>query len=216
MAGFEIAAVDLDDVAGYEFEIKYGGDLLRAVPERTNRGDIFAGNPYGSVFETREVEGGVSVIASRVGKEWSARGDAVLAQLWFEVLADGGVGAIELGDGVLLDPAYRTREFSLGTALADLLLPAGPSLEQNFPNPFNPTTSIPISVPSLSLAARLDIYNVLGQRIRTLMAGPVGPGFYTIAWNGRDDAGRSVGAGLYFSVFETPEFRQTRKMMLIR
>ena len=155
-------------------------------------------------------------MGSRIGKEWSAQGEGILAQLWFEVLADDGVAAIELGDGVLLDPAYRSREVSLGTALVDLLLPSRPSLEQNFPNPFNPSTSIPISVPALSLAGRLDIYNVLGQRIRTLLSGPFDPGFHTIIWNGRDDTGRAVGAGLYFSVFETAEFRQTRKMMLIK
>ena len=73
VAGFEIAAVDLDDVAGYEFEIEYGGGLLRAVPERATKGDIFADNPYCSVFSTREVEGGLAVMGTRVGKEWSAR-----------------------------------------------------------------------------------------------------------------------------------------------
>ena len=100
-------------------------------------------------------------------------------------------------------------------SLAELLLPTQASLEQNYPNPFNPSTIIPIGVPTAQ-AVRLDIYNVLGQRIRTLMAGPAEPGFHTIVWNGRDDAGRAAAAGLYISVFETPEFRQTRKMLLVK
>ena len=52
--------------------------------------------------------------------------------------------------------------------------------------------------------------------VRTLLSGPMAPGFHTIVWNGRDDAGRQVAAGLYISELRTAEFRQTRKMTLVK
>ena len=215
VVGFEVVGIDLDDVAGYEFEIRFEEGALRILPERTTKGDVFDANPYGSVFQSRAGDGELQVISSRIGKEWTAQGEASLVQLWFEVLDDDGLTEIELGRGVLLDPIYRPQEVSWKRALAEWLLPTQASLEQNYPNPFNPSTIIPIAVP-VAQAVRLDIYNVLGQRIRTLMAGQAEPGFHTIVWNGRDDAGRAAAAGLYISVFETPEFRQTRKMLLVK
>jgi flagellar hook assembly protein FlgD len=101
-------------------------------------------------------------------------------------------------------------------SLADLLLPAQMELDQNYPNPFNPSTSIPFALPSTHGDIRLEIYNVIGQKVRTLMAGPLNSGFHTVVWNGMDDAGRSVGAGLYISILEAGEFTQTRKMLLLK
>ena len=56
----------------------------------------------------------------------------------------------------------------------------------------------------------------VNQKIRTLMAGSVAPGYHTLVWNGRDETSRQVGAGLYLYLLETDEFRQTRKMLLVK
>ena len=96
------------------------------------------------------------------------------------------------------------------------LIPDVFALQQNYPNPFNPTTAIPFALHGPTDDLRLQIYNLLGQRVRTLLSGPMAPGFHTIVWNGRDDAGRQVAAGLYISELRTAEFRQTRKMTLVK
>jgi flagellar hook assembly protein FlgD len=95
------------------------------------------------------------------------------------------------------------------------LLPQETMLQPNYPNPFNPTTVLPFAL-DRSQDVRLEIYNVLGQRIRTLVSGPMDAGFHTLVWNGHNDIGHSVAAGLYFTLLETQSTRQTRKMSLLK
>jgi len=71
-------------------------------------------------------------------------------------------------------------------------------LQQNYPNPFNPTTTIKYSIVSKS-TVNLSVYNLLGQRIKTIEDGVVHEnGFYSAAWNGEDEKGRKVSSGIYF------------------
>jgi hypothetical protein len=96
-------------------------------------------------------------------------------------------------------------------------IPAEARLEQNVPNPFNPGTTIrySISQPSRVLLA---IYNVAGQRVRTLVdkIQSPRPGGYTVTWDGRNDAGQSVGSGVYLYRLETPGSVSAKKMVLLR
>jgi len=88
-------------------------------------------------------------------------------------------------------------------------------LAANFPNPFNPTTSIRFGL-AASGRAELEIYNVLGRKIRTLVNAEYPAGEFEIVWNGTDDAGRPVASGLYFYRLRTADFRETRKMLLMK
>ena len=212
---FEVQVRDLDDLAGYEFDVAFDPSGLRLVPNGVKDGGIFADNPLGSVFENRYREGELSLIGSRIGKVWSAREDGVLARLRFEVLAESGIESIQTGEGLLLTSSYQKQEVRWSRSLAELLLPTGPELEQNYPNPFNPTTAIRFALP-LPTAVRLDVYDILGQRIRTLASGPMEAGYYTLLWNGRDALGRRAGAGVYFYLLQAGEFRQSRKMTLVK
>ena len=214
--GFEIVARDLDGLAGYELRLRFDREALHVLPDRTTQGEVFRPNLYGSVFESRELDGELRIISSRIGKQWAATGDASLAQLWFKVADRDVDDAIELAEGLLLSPAYQPATVSWNGSLADLLRPASLALDQNYPNPFNPSTSIPFALPNGRGDIRLEIYNVIGQKVRTLMTGPMDSGFHTIVWNGMDDTGHSVGAGLYFSILEAGEHTQTRKMLLVK
>ena len=215
----EVKALELNDLAGYEFDLHFDSRILRLVVEEVESGEIFSGNPHGSVFETRVQDGQLSVIGSRIGKVWSAQGEGSLARLRFEVLQGGGTAelaaAINIGEGILLDTAYRQEAVNWRQSLAELLLPSRPDLEQNYPNPFNPTTVIPFALPA-GKEVDLAIYNVLGQKIRTLVKGPIAAGYHTLIWNGRNDAGHQVSSGVYFYLLETGQFRQTRKMLLVK
>ena len=206
---------NLEDLAGYEFELEFDSHVLELLPERTEAGNVFEPNPFGAVFETRSEEGALKIISSRVGKVWTAEGEATLARVWFKVFDEQVHESVELGEGTLLNPAYQPAAVNWATSFSDLVLPAHPGLDQNYPNPFNPSTAIPFVLPQ-DQQVRIEIYNVLGQRIRTLMSGPMAPGFHTLLWNGRDDAGRDAAAGLYLTLLETGDFRQARKMMLVK
>jgi hypothetical protein len=97
-----------------------------------------------------------------------------------------------------------------------LLMPKTFELVQNFPNPFNNSTSISVHLPE-EADIRLIIYNSIGQRVRVLAEGRYAAGVHTFVWNGTDDAGQEVATGIYFYRFNKgAELIQTRKMLLIK
>ena len=88
-------------------------------------------------------------------------------------------------------------------------------LDQNYPNPFNPTTMIHYQLPKLT-DVTIDVYNVLGGKVATLVNGKMPAGMHSISWNGKDDAGNIVGNGVYFYRINTPEFVQIKKMIMVK
>jgi hypothetical protein len=88
-------------------------------------------------------------------------------------------------------------------------------LYANYPNPFNPTTKIDYSLPSKNNVS-LVIYDILGREVITLFNGLQEPGYKSITWNGTDALGKSVGAGMYFYLLQAGDFRQTKKMILLK
>jgi len=86
-------------------------------------------------------------------------------------------------------------------------------LRANYPNPFNPETTIPFSVPARLRSARLEIYNALGQRVRTLMDGPVRGGEHQVSWDGLDEKGHPVPSGVYVTRLQADGWSATRKMV---
>ena len=88
------------------------------------------------------------------------------------------------------------------------------ALHPNYPNPFNPETTIKFDVPKAS-RVRLIIYNHLGQQVKRLVSEIKSPGSYQVNWDGRDDAGRKVTSGVYIYQIEADGFSATQKMTLI-
>jgi hypothetical protein len=90
----------------------------------------------------------------------------------------------------------------------------------NYPNPFNPTTSISFHVSESTTESfntvTIDIYNIRGQKIHTLVDGLYESGEYSVVWNGLDDNGSSVGSGVYLYKMTTSQTTETRKMILIK
>jgi len=89
-------------------------------------------------------------------------------------------------------------------------------LRQNVPNPFNPATTIAFEVPDGGAHVSLEIYDVAGRVVRTLVDGYEPAGTKTALWDGRDDAGQPVASGIYFSRMTAPEFSETAKMILMK
>ena len=94
-------------------------------------------------------------------------------------------------------------------------LPITFSLEQNFPNPFNPSTKIKYSIPTAGIV-KLVIYNLLGEQITTLVNQNVEPGFYTVEWNGTNNFGVSVPSGIYFYRIEAGNYINVKKMVILK
>jgi hypothetical protein len=89
-------------------------------------------------------------------------------------------------------------------------------LQQNFPNPFNPETTIKYSLENDVENMSIKIYNILGQEVRTLKSGPHAKGEFTVVWDGRDNSGRNATSGIYFYRMSTPTYNQVHKMMLLK
>lgn len=95
-------------------------------------------------------------------------------------------------------------------------IPNSYSLDQNFPNPFNPSTQIRFSLPETANVS-LTIFNVLGEKIMTLVNNEsLNSGTHTFTWNGRNEYGQVVPSGVYFYRVNSPKFTETKKMMMLK
>ena len=130
------------------------------------------------------------------------------AQVMLFDLTEVRVLAVGMADG--------SGRFSLSLAGlgGDSAVPDQFSLGQNYPNPFNPSTIIPYQLPA-SAPVRLEVYNLLGQRIATLVDEEQPAGFHHARWDGTDGAGRAVGAGVYLYRLQSGPAVATERMVLI-
>lgn len=94
-------------------------------------------------------------------------------------------------------------------------IPKNYGLTQNYPNPFNSQTNIEFQVPNQSII-KLEIYDILGQKIITLINQEKYPGSYSVNWNGKNEFGDSVNSGIYFIKFSSDNFSDTKKMTLLK
>ena len=101
------------------------------------------------------------------------------------------------------------------TGFDDAPAPGAFILAQNFPNPFNPSTTITFILPRPGPVA-LEIYDASGRRIRALASGYMVAGAHSVAWDGRDNAGRLVASGVYFCRLRAGDLRATKKMILLK
>ena len=97
----------------------------------------------------------------------------------------------------------------------DSSIPKNFSLKQNYPNPFNPITSINYNLPIDGLV-KVSIYNMMGSIVKTLVNGFHNAGFKSVQWNATNNKNQPVSAGLYLYTIQAGEFRQTKKMVLLK
>ena len=94
-------------------------------------------------------------------------------------------------------------------------LPAQFDLHQNYPNPFNPITQIKYDLPESEFVSFV-IYDVMGRRVKSLVNTVQDAGYRSIYWDSTNDLGKVVSSGMYIYTIQAGEFRQTRKMVLLK
>ena len=148
------------------------------------------------------------------GSEVSGGGDIV--RLVFRVLRNFEDDArFEIAEGLVFDPSQLANPLT-GGVLDIQTTPTEFALLQNFPNPFNPDTTIGYELAE-SADVTLQIYNVVGQVVRTLMAAESqSVGRYQVRWDGIDDRGMPVSSGIYFYQISAGKFQDVRKLMLLK
>ena len=117
------------------------------------------------------------------------------------------------------ETAYTYTVTDANGASASLSLQTRPeafSLADNFPNPFNPATTIKYALPQAA-DVELTVYNVIGQPVRTLVAEHQSAGRYAVEWDATNDSGHSLSSGMYFYRLQAgEEFREVKKMLLLK
>jgi len=89
------------------------------------------------------------------------------------------------------------------------------ALYSNYPNPFNPSTTLNFSLPKTA-PVKLVIYNIRGQKVKVLLNESLDCGNHSVVWNGRDDGNRPVASGVYFARLEQSGVTKINKMMLMK
>ncbi|MBD3348963.1 MAG: hypothetical protein GF400_07185 [Candidatus Eisenbacteria bacterium] len=188
----------------YAFDVD--GDLIAGWPIETGIEELYS-TP--TLFDL-DLDGDVEVIHSSMNRSvyvWDCEGsyddgDGVEWGAWRGNMARNGLYGYAAPVSVPEDGAVAERRLVL---------------EQNVPNPFNPVTVVAFSVPGGTGRATLSVYNIAGERVRTLVDGPVDGGRHNVTWDGRDDAGERVASGVYFVRLETPDLGATeRKAVLLK
>jgi len=109
-------------------------------------------------------------------------------------------------------PAEVTIEF---TETTDGILPLVTELKGNYPNPFNPETEIKFSIRENEHVI-LEIYNIKGEKVNTLVNEKLEPGYYIKSWQGKDKNNKKVSSGIYFYRLKMPSYSSTRKMLMLK
>jgi hypothetical protein len=135
--------------------------------------------------------------------------------LRFRMLTDAQIAR----PGIWIDDLELNVSFdSLLTSVDREKIVAVPSkfeLHQNYPNPFNPSTEILFDIPARQ-EVDLVIFNILGQKVHSLVSGVWKAGQHKVIWNGLDDNGQAVSSGIYFYQLKSKDFVKTRKMMYLK
>jgi hypothetical protein len=169
------------------FDVRFNGNMKVMQEE----GQIALSNPTKILtvsYEIKHETGAVWVLVSNNGNEYPLH-------------HSGTFQNVENSSGFMLK-----KESSLPTEYA---------LSQNFPNPFNPTTTIAYSIPQNS-EVKLTIYNLTGRQIINLVQGQISAGIYFVNWDGTNDTGHPVSSGLYLYTIETENFRAMKKMIYMK
>lgn len=125
---------------------------------------------------------------------------------------------VEVSDGEFTVSSSDTFEFKMITVdikETEQLLPKTFALRQNYPNPFNPSTIIKFDLPTTS-NVKLEIFNLLGQRVRTLVNERINAGYNSVNWDGKNDFGKQVSSGIYIYKIQAENFIQSKKMVFLK
>lgn len=163
---------------------------------------------------------------------WISAGRHTLASVCFTGRGQGGFFVVDRPDqqgmapylvtteNLWLEPLLLPGDIRVDdpTAVGDPSddnLPADFSLAQNYPNPFNPSTVIEFQLPTKA-KVDIEVFNVLGQRVRTLFSGGLPAGQHSVIWDGCLENGRGAATGIYFYRLRTDQISLSRKMALVK
>ena len=194
---------------GLNMPIAYGSGLQLVSIEQ---GNIW---PEASLLLHTNAEGLVEVSCATLGQN-ALEGDGNIATLVFNVVGSD----TEITLQPMIARSWDNHDIAITydyTANEDLVnvIPLESYLSSNFPNPFNPSTTIQYGLKEAS-SVRINVYNSRGQLVRTLINESKAAGTYRVVWDGKDSNNRSVSSGIYYFRMEAQDYVKTNKGLLIK
>jgi len=133
----------------------------------------------------------------------------VVTGAWIIAVTDG-IDSVVASNG-----PYSLTIDATSMAIEPELIPEVFALHQNYPNPFNPVTTLRYDLPEDALV-NITIYDMMGRVVKTMVNSQQNTGYKSVRWNSTNDKGSPVSAGLYLYTIQAGEFRQTKKMVLLK
>jgi len=168
-------------------------------------------------FSNNETEGVYSVVILNLQGRPITSGTGAILSIPVSAVGDKFDGEGEIS---LLTAGFETgvaTEIDAEALSPKASLPKAFGLLQNYPNPFNPSTTIAYDIPEgKEVFVRLNVYNIRGQLVRTLVNETMSEGSYKIQWDGKDNNGRYASSGVYFYRIQAGEFNKIRKMVILK
>ena len=217
LVAVDVSLANVEALMGYGFTLNYDVTKFEFVSVAQADEDLLASTGGETLFHHVPGNGQVEVATGLYnGTAVSGGGDIV--RFVFRVLYEFEDNArFEIANGLVFDPSQLQNPAVVAGVLELQSTPREFALHQNFPNPFNPDTTIKYDLAE-SADVTLQIYNVLGQVVRTLVASEAqSAGRYQIRWNGMDERGVPVSSGIYFyQIAADGKFSDVRKLMLLK
>lgn len=206
---------DIEQVYGYGIRVAYDPSAYRFVEAMTPpSAEAAVGSDTPLFLVYQDEDGSVSVTAAAESPAGTI-GGGIVAELVFEPVGDVERSVFRIAEGVLFDPDQDANSVSTPGSVEVRSVPSRFALRQNFPNPFNPETTISYDLADGGLV-ELSIYNITGQRVRQLVSDVQDPGRYRVVWDGSDEIGRGVASGVYFYRLNTSSHNDVKKLMLLK
>ena len=147
---------------------------------------------------------------------YSGENDSVIVKIG----AFGVRNEFQIQDELLIESGDNVAEVAVGVGIEvsveePNISPAKFDLHQNYPNPFNPSTNIKFDLAENSHVS-ITIFNLVGQKVSTLVNRSLDSGSYTITWNGLDNNGYQLPSGMYFYEMRTPSYQSIKKLVLVK
>jgi parallel beta-helix repeat protein len=184
--------------------------------------DVTGGTVFGLVgqmafFAHKEENATVQIDAAALGAGRTVDYSGDIGTIRFKVLKSGETGlrfdGVKVRNGANEEVSAQTKVMEgVSTTIP---LPTAYGIAQNYPNPFNPTTTIAYQVPEVAHVT-LEVYNVLGERVATLVDEQQAAGYYRVEWNGKDSEQRAVSSGMYYYRMSAGQFTSIKKMLLVK
>ena len=197
---------------GIQFELKYNPDM------------VTIGAPALSLMQENVIithskisDGHIKVIVADLSGETVESNQKDLVKIPYSFNGEiTEVSGISLSDIYVSGPKGKIADVSSRSVSADVkLVPGVFALHQNYPNPFNPKTEIRFDLPEATVID-ISIYNLMGQKVKTLANKEVSPGYHVMQWDGTNDRGGMVSTGMYFYTLNTKKFHAMRKMLFLK